>query len=319
MLKKIATSIRENKNIIEKREIDPIVQLIQSKSYKSSRVFSDIGEDSASILDNENLILMTTDRIKTEYILNNPFGAGFSSILVGIDDIYCCGGTPLAASLIVSFKNKQIGEKIFEGAMEGSQKFRVPIVRGHTNPNSNYNELSSTMIGEIKKTDYLSAKNAKSNDDIILAVDFLGKIPDVSKYYWDTVTFKQSEEVLLRRRAMNVIAQQHLANSAKDISNAGIFGTILQLIKYSNVGAIININKIIIPPFLVKNGYDLDTYTKMYLTTSYIVSAPEDKSKDILKIFDKHNMNAAVIGKIIKDKHLLKISDGKESLNVLKF
>ena len=319
MLKKIATSIRENKNIIEKREIDPIVQLIQTKSYKSSRVFSDIGEDSASIIDNENFILMTTDRIKTDYILKNPFGAGFSSILVGIDDIYCCGGTPLAASLIVSFKNKQVGEKIFEGAMEGSQKFRVPIIRGHTRLNGNYYELSSTMIGEIKKNDYISAKNAKCNDDIILAVDFLGRIPTVSKYYWDTVTFKQSEEVLLRRRSMNMIAQQHLANSAKDISNAGIFGTILQLIKYSNVGAMININKIKIPPFLVKNGYDLETYIKMYLTTSYILSAPEDKSKDILKIFDEHQMNATVIGKIIKDEHLLKISDGKESLDVLKF
>ncbi|MHA1106501.1 MAG: AIR synthase related protein [Promethearchaeota archaeon] len=319
MLKKIANSIRENKNIIEKREIDPIVQIIQAKSYKSSRVFSDIGEDSASILDNEKFILMTTDRIKTDYILKNPFGAGFSSILVGIDDIYCCGGTPLAASLIVSFKNKQIGEKIFEGAMEGSQKFQVPIVRGHTRLNGNYYELSSTMIGEIKKSDYISAKNAKYNDDIILAVDFLGRIPTISKYYWDTVTFKQSEEVLLRRRSMNMIAQQHLANSAKDISNAGIFGTILQLIKYSNVGAKININKIKIPPFLVKNGYDLETYIKMYLTTSYILSAPEDKSNDILKIFDKHFLTAKIIGKIIKDEHLLKISDGNESLDVLKF
>lgn len=319
MLKKIAVSIRENKNIIEKREIDPIVQLIQSKSYRSDRVFSDIGEDSASILDNENLILITTDRIKTEYVLKNPFGAGFSSILVGVDDIYCCGGTPLAASLIVSFKNKQIGEQIIEGAMEGSHKFHVPIVRGHTNLNSNYDELSSTMIGEIKKSLYLSAKNAQINDDIILAVDFLGKIPDVSKYYWDTVTFKQSEEVLLRRKSMNIIAQLHLANSAKDISNSGIFGTILQLIKYSNVGAIININKIKIPPFLIRNGYDLETYTKMYLTTSYILSAPEEKSNDILKIFEKHDMNATIIGKIIKDEHLLKISDGKGSLDVLKF
>ena len=57
----------------------------------------------------------------------------------------------------------------------------------------------------------------------------------------------------------------------------------------------------------------------MYLTTSYILSAPEDKSTEILKIFDKHSMTASIIGKIIKDEHLLKISDGKESLNVLKF
>jgi len=318
MLQKIATSIRENKNIIEKREIDPIVQLIQKKSYKSSRIFSDIGEDSASILDDDKLTLITTDRIKTDYILKNPFGAGFSSILVGIDDIFCCGGTPLAASLIVSFKDIQIGKKIFEGTMEGSQKFQVPIVRGHTNPHGNY-ELSSTMIGEVRKENYISAKIAKINDDVILAVDFMGKIPNVSKFYWDTVTFKQSEEVLFRRRAMNTIAQQHLANSAKDISNAGIFGTILQLIKYSNVGALININKITIPPFLINEGYDLETYIKMYLTTSYILSAPEDKSEDILKVFEKHQMDAMVIGKIIKDEFLLKISDGKESLNVLKF
>ncbi len=319
MLKKIATAIIENKNIIEKREINPFIQLIQSESYKSKRILSDIGEDSASILNDENLILMTTDRIKTEYILKNPFGAGFSSILVGIDDIYCCGGTPLAASLIVSFTNKHIGEKIFKGALVGSQKFRVPIVRGHTNPNSSYNELSSTMIGEIKKSDYLSAKNAKYEDDIILAVDFKGKIPDVGKYYWDTVTFKQSEEVLFRRKSMNIIAQKHLANSAKDISNAGIFGTILQLIKYSNLGAIININQITIPPFLTKNGYDLEKFIKMYLTTSYILTAPEDNSKEILTIFDKHNLTATIIGKIIKDEHLLKISDGKKSLDVIKF
>jgi len=57
----------------------------------------------------------------------------------------------------------------------------------------------------------------------------------------------------------------------------------------------------------------------MYLTTSYILSAPEEKSNDILKIFEKHDMNATIIGKIIKDEHLLKISDGKGSLDVLKF
>ena len=92
MLKKIADSIRENKNIIEKKEIDHIVQYIENNSYKSPRIFTDIGEDSASISLDEKLVLITTDRIRTSYITGYPFGAGFSSILVGVDDIYCCGG-----------------------------------------------------------------------------------------------------------------------------------------------------------------------------------------------------------------------------------
>ena len=68
MLKKIAESIRKNENIIEKIEISPIVQYIDYNSFKSSRIFSDIGQDSATIKDNDKYILVTTDRIITSFI-----------------------------------------------------------------------------------------------------------------------------------------------------------------------------------------------------------------------------------------------------------
>jgi len=319
MLRKIVRSIRENPNILEKKDITPFISYIQEYSFKSNRIFSDIGEDSASIINGDKLILITTDRIRTEFVANFPFGAGFSSILVGADDIYCCGGKPLAASLIVSFKEQSKGKKIIEGICEGSKKFKIPIIRGHTTPNGNYYELSSTIIGEINKEDYISAKGAKINDIIILAVDFDGKIGKASKFYWDTITFKTSKEVLKKRESMQIIAKRHLAHSAKDISNGGIFGTIFQLIKYSNLGADISINKIRIPPILIQNNYDLETYIKMYLTTSYILTAPETNCNKIIKIFNKYGLKAMVIGKIIKEPRLLKINDDVTSINVMKF
>jgi len=318
MLKKIAECIKNNSNIIEKKSIDPVVQFIHLNSFKSSRIFSDIGEDSAAIKnDNGMYTLVTTDRIKTTFIEKFPFGAGFSSILVGVDDIYACGGTPLAASLIISFKEQKIGQKMIEGVCKGSNKFKVPIIRGHTNT-KDYYELSSTLIGEIKKEDYISAKNAQPNDNIILAVDFDGQIGRASNLHWDTVTYKSSEEVLNKRKSMNVLAQEHLANSSKDISNGGVFGTILQLMQYSEVGADINIEKIVIPPKLIEKGYNLETYIKMFLTTSYILTAPEEKSQQIIKIFKDHDMSANLIGKIIK-KVGLKINNGKESLDVIEY
>ena len=318
MLKKIAESIKNNSNIIEKKSIDPIVQFINLKSFKSSRIFSDIGEDSAAIKnDNGMYTLLTTDRIKTTFIEKFPFGAGFSSILVGVDDIYACGGTPLAASLIISFKDQKIGQKIIEGVVNGSKKFRVPIIRGHTNT-KDYYELSTALIGEIKKGDYISAKNAQPNDEIILAVDFDGKIGEANSLYWDTVTYKSSEEVLKKRKSMNVIAQEHLANSSKDISNGGLFGTILQLMQYSKVGAEINIEKIVIPPKLVDKGYKLETYIKMFLTTSYILTAPKEKSQQIIKILKSHDMSVILVGKII-EKEVLRIKKSKESIDVIEY
>ena len=123
MLKEIAESIRTNMNIMEKREISPIIQYINDNSFKSTRIFSDLGEDSAAINDNDTYILITTDRINTKYLKSYPFGAGFSSILVGVDDIFCCGGKPLAASLILSYKKLEIGKEIIDGICEGSKKF----------------------------------------------------------------------------------------------------------------------------------------------------------------------------------------------------
>ncbi len=318
MLKKIAESIRKNENIIEKIAISPIVQYIDYNSFKSSRIFSDIGQDSAAIKDNDRYILITTDRIRTGFIEKFPFGAGFSSILVSVDDIYACGGIPIAASLIISVKNIDTCKIILEGVCEASNKFHVPIIRGHTNPNGICYELSSTMIGEIKKNNYISATNAQINDNIILAVDFDGKIGKASKLYFDTVTFKNSEEILKKRKSMNIIAEKHLANASKDISNGGIFGTILQLSNYSNVGADVNVNKIIIPPQLKGLNYSLEMYIKMYLTTSFILTASDNNSESIIKVFKKYGLEANVIGKIIKQK-ILKINDGKDIVDVIKF
>ncbi|MFX0038371.1 MAG: AIR synthase related protein [Promethearchaeota archaeon] len=318
-LKKIAESIRNNRYIIEKKEINPIVQFIDKNSFKSTKIFTDIGEDSASIENDEKLILVTTDRIRTSFIENFPFGAGFSSILVSVDDIYACGGIPLAASIIISVKDPKTCNEILKGICEGSHKFKVPIIRGHTNVHSECFELSSTMIGEINRKDYISAGNAQIDDDILLVVDFDGQVGKASKLYYDTTTFKSSEEVLNKRKAMNVVAQEHILNASKDVSNGGIFGTILQMIKYSEVGADININNIEIPPILTEIEYNLDDYIKMYLTTSYIVTTPKYNSHKAIKIFSEHKMNAKAIGKIIEEKNLLKINDGIKTLDVIRF
>ncbi len=318
-LKKIAESIRNNQNIIEKKEINPIVQYIDKNSFKSSKIFSDLGEDSAAVKNNQKLILITTDRIRTEFIENFPYGAGFSSILVSVDDIYACGGIPLAASIVISVIDPMICNELLQGICEGSKKFQVPIIRGHTNIKGKCYELSSTMIGEIKKEDYISAGNAQITDNIILAVDFDGKIGKANKLYYDTTMFKSSEAILKKRKAMNVIAEKHLVNASKDVSNGGIFGTLLQMIKYSKVGADVNINKIIIPPKLIEQNYQIETYIKMYLTTSYILTASKDNCGKVIEIFNENGLNAQIIGKIIKEKNLLRINDGKETIDVIRF
>ncbi len=318
MLEKIKRAILESEQILEKREIKPIVQYINENAYKSPRIYSDYGEDSAAIYDNEKYMLLTTDRIKTSFIEKSPYGAGFSSILVSVDDIYCCGGVPLAGSIIIAYPDEIKGKKIVEGICDGSKKFQIPIIRGHTDSKSTCYELSSTMIGEINKEHYISAKNAQIGDKIILASDFNGKVGKASNLYWDTVTFKSSIEIIKKRTAMNEIAMQRLANASKDISNGGIFGTIMQLLFFSRLGADICVSNIILPQVLIDLGYTIEKYVKMYLTTSFVITAPEQNCGKINSIFTKHGMHTSILGTITEEP-VLKINDGKNSKKVIKF
>jgi len=49
ILKKIANSIKNNQYILEKKQISPIVKFIDKNSFKSAKIFTDIGEDFLSL------------------------------------------------------------------------------------------------------------------------------------------------------------------------------------------------------------------------------------------------------------------------------
>jgi len=56
----------------------------------------------------------------------------------------------------------------------------------------------------------------------------------------------------------------------------------------------------------------------MFLTTSYILTAQQDHCEEIINIFNKRGLKASIIGEIITE-NVLKISDGKDSIDVLNF
>ena len=73
-----------------------------------------------------------------------------------------------------------------------------------------------------------------------------------------------------------------------------------------------DINKIKIPKPLLELNYDLERYVQMYLTTSYILTAPENNLDEIIKIFNNHGMTSTEIGSITQERNKLKIFDEKE-------
>ncbi|MHA1728523.1 MAG: AIR synthase related protein [Promethearchaeota archaeon] len=310
-------SIRKFSNIDRKKVIFPLIDRVLKESFSSPNVFRGMGEDSAGIMlngpEDKFLVLLTTDGINDSFCNKSPWSAGFSAILAGVDDIYACGGFPLAASCIVTSDNPQKRNKIMDGLLDATHRFKVPLVRGHTADNTKNVGVSATVIGKINKEDYISAGGAKKGDLIVIISDFEGKIGKTNKYHWDTVTFKKSDEVLKKREIMNILASKHLIHASKDISNGGIFGTMILMLQYSDKGAVIDIKKMKIPTILKDIGYDSLEYSKMYLTTAFLLAVPPKNIKETKNYCGIYGMNLSEIGRVIKEKQIILQYNGEKA------
>lgn len=301
-LEEFVESLNRSVNIQRKKLLFPIMERIKKESYQSDLVFSGMGEDSAAVMLNnkldEDLVLITTDAINEAFSNQAPWSAGFSSILVGIEDIYACGGRPIAASVIISSDDPKKRKQLLDGVIAATHKFKTPLVRGHTSDHTKNVSVSATITGTIKKSDYISAGNANPGDKLMILSDFDGKIAETNKMYWDTVTSKSAEEIMHKRKSMNLIAESHLANASKDISNSGLFGTLLLMASYSDIGAVVRLDKLRVPQLLMDQNYSIREFSQMYLTTAFILSVDEKNVDGVLEIADRTNMTAFIIGSV---------------------
>ncbi|MFX1508889.1 MAG: AIR synthase related protein [Promethearchaeota archaeon] len=293
-LTSIISEVKDYWGLRRKQPIGQLVKILRKEGFKCPHVLSSIGEDSAAIdLGGNNLILLSTDAVIPELAESKPYAAGYSSILVNVNDIYAAGGRPIVAMVNIAFTKMEAGVKFMEGICTAGQKFKVEVVRGHTTPFAPVNGVSASICGTVARESYISAGGAQTGDELILAVDLNGRISPNYEFGWDTTSIKTSEEVLRRYEAMRVLAERRMLSASKDLSNGGIIGTTLLMLEYGQKGALIDLATIPIP-----NGLDLITWLKMYISTGFVVSTIPEKSKEVIATFRKHGLTAVRIGTV---------------------
>lgn len=272
-----------------------IITRIREESYKGNLPHS-LGEDCAVIaVEKDEVVLLTTDSIVEELCLNHPRAAGFNVVLANAMDIYAAGGIPTTISVAVSYSDPHVGELLFQGLIEGSQKFRIPIVRGHTNPRSKFTYVVGSATGRAKKRDVLSAGGAKPGDVIVLVFDKTGRRGSSYRLGWDSVVERESEVVLQRLSTMNELARQHLVNASKDVSVAGLIGTAGMLLEYSGKGGAIDLNAV---EQACPSQVDFEDWIRMYISLGFLLTTSPENAPKVARVAAEHGMTSEAIGKV---------------------
>jgi selenophosphate synthetase-related protein len=317
-IREFARSIRGLPLIREKLDLFPVMQQARAQQFVSSNVLTSIGEDAASMaFPPLHSLLVSTDSFQPAFLRANPRGAGYTSVVVSADDIYACGGTPIAFTAAVSYETPELGRELMDGISAGSHAIRAALVRGHTSVGSPLG-LVLTMLGKVPHDCYVSAGGAEAGHRLGLILDWAGE-PGKNRLHWNTVTTKGSEELLAKRQVIATLAARHMISACKDVSNSGVFGTLLQMCHYSRVGACVDLEALqgSLPPTLLAAGYSLIEFSSMYLTSGFIVAYPAKNESLILEacaaIPPRGTLHFAPLGSLDATQ-VIKVSDPHQNL-----
>ena len=217
------------------------------------------------------------------------------------------GGRPLAMVNVLASGDPAHRSLVIEGIRKGCEKLGVPMVGGHLHPDAPADapSLSVAILGRAKKL--LRSHLARPQDDLIFAADLEGRPGCASVLSWDANSGKTTRELLDRLEALPLIAEREWANAAKDVSNAGLLGTLAIMMENSGRGAVIELDAVPIP-----EGLALSDWIIAFQSFGFVLSVPANYSRAVLNLFKDRAVHAAVVGKVTEAREVV-VNAGRES------
>ncbi|NET37795.1 MAG: sll0787 family AIR synthase-like protein [Cyanothece sp. SIO1E1] len=247
MLSELATRLRASLGINQKKDIQAIATKLSGYVPHHDSTSILLGDDCAAIPDGEGYLLLAAEGMWPTLVENDPWFAGWCSVLVNVSDIYAMGGRPIAVVDALWSQSTEQAQPLWAGMIAASQTFNVPIVGGHTNCHSAYEALSVAILGRAQQL--ITSFNAQPDDVLLLLADFNGQ-PHSGYLCWDAATQAKPKDLQQKLDLLPHLAAMNLCDAGKDISMGGILGTALMLLETSKCGAILNLDAIPCPTAL---------------------------------------------------------------------
>lgn len=303
ILKNIA-QLRNHPAVVDKMAIGQTYHYL-GRSVKNSVYFKNdvadikLGDDTAAILQADGShLLLASEGIIEDFLVNDPWFAGYSAIMVNISDICAMGGLPIAVTDTLYAEDQKNSEKIWKGMLTASAHYGVPIVGGHTCYHSENKALSVSILGKATQH-ILTSFNALPGEELLLAIDQNGTY--YKDYpFWNASTTTAPEILQKRVTLPYKIANQQLSSTAKDISMGGITGTICMLMNTSNIGVEIDLKAISKPATISWNKWLVS-----FPSYGYLLTCKAKDRKAIQTIFLDNGIQCDHIGHIQSEKEFI--------------
>jgi len=269
----------------------PATALRQSRQQDRDTLYALPGDDTAAIRCGDHYQLLAIEGMIPRFVEQAPWFAGWSAVMANVSDIAAMGGRATAVVNAYWHHDPACADQVLAGIRDACRAYGLILAGGHTSQaTGNPAALAVAITGMA--THLLSTLHVAPGQVLALAVDLNGQ------WHADTPYWKAFELVpaeLLRRKleVLPTLAEAGLLQAAKDISNAGLLGTLLMLLEPTGCGAEIDLDQLPRPA----DG-DLLRWLQAFPSFGFLLSLNAEDWDSVQVAFTAEGISCARIGSI---------------------
>ena len=192
-----------------------------------------VGDDGAPVPGTD--VIAACDAILPSMVERDPEWAGWCGVLVNLNDLSAMGATPLGLLDSVGARDASFAARVLAGLRNASRAWGVPVLGGHTQfgvPAA----LSVTALGRTDRP--VPAGGGRPGHVVSLTADLGGSWRrGHTGRQWDSTSSRRTAELQL----MGSVVARTAPAAAKDVSMAGLVGTLGMLAEASGCGAVLDV------------------------------------------------------------------------------
>lgn len=257
------------------------------------------GDDGAVVEDDGRMLVVGGEAMLPAFVAADPFGAGIGAMVANVNDLAAMGARPLAIvdTLVGSV---QACREILRGLRWAGERYDVPVVGGHLTESDGAPAFSAFGLGRANAV--LSATYTRPGQALIVAACVRGEMRD------DFLFFRSFEQQGFRLagdvRLLAEIAESGAAVAAKDVSMAGLIGSLAMLLEANRLGATVDLAAIPVP-----SGVTLGDWLCCFPSYAFVLAGPAERAGECVSMFAGHGITASVVGEL-DDSGVVRLADG---------
>lgn len=188
-----------------------------------------VGDDAAPVPGSD--LLAACDAVLPSMVARDPWWAGWCSVLVNANDLAAMGAETVGLLDAVGAPTASLATRVLAGLRAGADAWGVPVLGGHTTLGAPAS-LAVTMLGRTDRP--VPGGGGRPGDAIDVIADLAGAWrPGHRGRQWDSTSTRTPEEL----RALHRTVAERRPRAAKDVSMAGMVGTVAMMAEAGGCGA----------------------------------------------------------------------------------